>query len=266
MDISKLAPGDNHYMAFVGPPTQYDFMGATQFRLLCALGLRSHHSLLDFGCGSLRAGRFLISYLNQGKYFGIDPNEWLIRDGIENEIGNDLVRIKKPQFDYNAKFATDVFGMQFDFIIAQSMFSHAGRDIVNIALKNFKESLTPSGLIAATFVEGSVEFDGTGWVYPGCVDYLPSTVEIFAEQAGLAVIRIPWYHPRQTWYLFAKEKQYLPEKEMLPYLSGAVLYDPEFIASWHKYRPQHKNDSLMIFLKRFLPKPIKSMVKKLIGK
>jgi len=56
MDVSKLKPGDDHHMAYVGPPTQHDFMGATQFRLLCTLGLRAHHRLLDFGCGSLRAG------------------------------------------------------------------------------------------------------------------------------------------------------------------------------------------------------------------
>ena len=63
MDISKLKPGDNHYMAYVGPPAQYDFMGGTQFRLLSTLGLRANHSLLDFGCGSLRAGRLFLSYL-----------------------------------------------------------------------------------------------------------------------------------------------------------------------------------------------------------
>ena len=58
-----LPPGARHYAAYVGPPEQYDFMGATQFRLLTTLGLREHHSVLDFGCGSLRAGRLLIPYL-----------------------------------------------------------------------------------------------------------------------------------------------------------------------------------------------------------
>jgi len=84
MNISKLKAGDNHYMAYVGPPTQYDFMGATQFRLLCTLDLRANHYLLDFGCGSLRAGRLFISYLDEGRYFGIEPNKWLIEDAINN--------------------------------------------------------------------------------------------------------------------------------------------------------------------------------------
>jgi SAM-dependent methyltransferase len=58
------------------------FMGATQFRLLTTLGLREHHSLLDFGCGSLRAGRLLIPYLLPGRYYGLEPNRCLIEDGI----------------------------------------------------------------------------------------------------------------------------------------------------------------------------------------
>ena len=73
-------------------------MGATQFRLLCALGLRAQHHLLDFVCGSLRAGRFLIPYLDTGHYCGIEPNGWLIEDAIKSEIGADQIRIKQTPF------------------------------------------------------------------------------------------------------------------------------------------------------------------------
>jgi len=146
-------------------------MGAMQFRLLCTLGLRANHYMLDFGCGSLRAGRLFINYLDQGRYFGIAPNKWLIEDAINNQVGKDLIRKKNPQFDYNTDFATNVFSVQFDFIIAQSIFSHAAGDLIGIALRNFKESLKLDGLIAATFVEGIANFDGTGWVYPSCVNY-----------------------------------------------------------------------------------------------
>ncbi|MFP8873463.1 MAG: hypothetical protein VCB42_02780, partial [Myxococcota bacterium] len=76
-EARTLEPGSEHYTAYVGPPRDYDSMGATQFRLLCTLGLREHHRLLDFGCGSLRAGRFLIPYLKPGHYHGVEPNRWL---------------------------------------------------------------------------------------------------------------------------------------------------------------------------------------------
>ena len=263
MDISKLKTGDNHYMAFVGPPTQYDFMGATQFRLLCTLGLRENHSLLDFGCGSLRAGRLFLSYLDVGRYFGIEPYKWLIEDAINNQVGKDLIALKKPRFDHNSDFITNVFSQQFDFILAQSIFSHAGSDLISTALRNFNESLKPNGLIAATFIEGVSDFDGSGWVYPGCVKYLRSTIERFAKEADLFVIRLPWYHPRQTWYLLARDRHRLPSKAMLRHLSGAVLFDPEFVESWK--RSQKIMGSVKNYLKKTLPQPIKSSLKKILA-
>src|SRR5437868_14897345 len=85
-----LKPGDAHYRAYVGPPEDYDLIAAMTFNLLTTLGLRQHHSLLDVGCGSLRIGRLLIPYLNCGKYFGVETNNWLVEAGIEHELGKDV--------------------------------------------------------------------------------------------------------------------------------------------------------------------------------
>ena len=93
-----LKPGDPQYRAYVGPPEDYDLIAAMAFNLLTTLGLRQHHSLLDIGCGSLRIGRLLIPYLNRGKYFGLEPNEWLVEEGIRRELGDTLVQIKQPTF------------------------------------------------------------------------------------------------------------------------------------------------------------------------
>jgi len=79
-----LKPGDQHYRAYVGPSQDYDLISAMVFNLLTSVGLRQHHRVLDIGCGSLRVGRLLIAYLNQGNYFGVEPNEWLVSDGILN--------------------------------------------------------------------------------------------------------------------------------------------------------------------------------------
>ena len=105
--LENLKAGDSNYKAFVGPPDRYDFMGATQFRLLTSLGLRATHKLLDFGCGSLRSGKLFIPFLNQGNYYGLDPNKWLIEDGIDNELGKDILKTKKPKFSYNDNFEID---------------------------------------------------------------------------------------------------------------------------------------------------------------
>jgi len=93
-----LKPGDPQYRAYVGPPEDYDLVAAMAFNLLTTLGLRQHHSLLDIGCGSLRIGRLLIPYLNRGNYFGVEPNKWLVDEGISRELGETLVQIKRPTF------------------------------------------------------------------------------------------------------------------------------------------------------------------------
>jgi len=97
-----LPPGSQHDTAYVGPPAEYDALAATQFRLPTTLGLREHHRLLDFGCGSLRVGRRLIPYLQPGNHHGIEPNSWLIEDAIACEIGHDQIRLKQPVFRANA--------------------------------------------------------------------------------------------------------------------------------------------------------------------
>lgn len=238
---SELKLGDSHYLSYVGPPKEYDVMGATQFRLLCTLGLREHHKLLDFGCGSLRAGKFFINYLSRGCYFGIDPNHWLIEDAFDNEIGRDINKIKEPRFDYNHDFETAVFGEKFDFIVAQSIFSHTGKEMLLSALRNFKSSLKDDGLIVVTFREGLKDYDAEGWVYVGDekykfnaspkqerITYKPETILGFGNEVGLHIVRIPWYHRRQAWYILAKEEGRLPKKEWRRYLLGPVLYDSDY--------------------------------------
>jgi cyclopropane fatty-acyl-phospholipid synthase-like methyltransferase len=234
-DAKKLAPGANHYTAYVGPPEQYDFMGATQFRLLTTLGLREHHSLLDFGCGSLRAGRLFISYLLPGRYCGLEPNRWLVDAGIDEQIGRSMLELKRPTFLYHSDFSATRFGVIFDYILAQSIFSHSGREIVSKSLAEFKMCLAPNGLVVATFaqphqLDETAEYEGTGWIYPGCVAYREETILASAEKAGLAGRTLPWFHPRQTWFALAHSTDQLPPLSADIHLSGAVLRAPELFS------------------------------------
>jgi len=228
-DAAKtLPPGAHHYAAYVGPPEQYDFMGATQFRLLTTLGLRENHSVLDFGCGSLRAGRLLIPYLREGRYYGLEPNQWLIDDAIERELGQTLIDLKRPTFLHHSDFSATAFGVSFDYILAQSIFSHAGHDLVSKCLADFRSCLNPSGLILATFVEPQLlgrteDSPENGWVYPDCVGFRRETVQALIAKAGLAGRALPWFHPRQTWFAMAHSPAELPAVADDAHLSGVVL-------------------------------------------
>ena len=200
-----LKPGDEHYLAYVGPPQDYDLISAMVFNLLTVLGLRQHHRVLDVGCGSLRIGRLFVPYLNKGNYVGIEPNKWLIDDGIKNELGNDQVMIKSPLFLEGASASVLEKSEVFDFAVAQSIFSHCGLDLISEWLEGVSHHLSDTGVFVATFVKGDDDFDGKGWVYPECVPFTTQTMESLATKHGYSYKEIDWWHPRQTWCLFYKE-------------------------------------------------------------
>ena len=199
-----LKPGDPQYRAYVGPPEDYDLIAAMAFNLLTTLGLRQHHSLLDVGCGSLRMGRLLIPYLNREKYFGVEPNEWLVQEGIRRELGETLVQIKRPTFFVSDSPATiSEAKIALDFALAQSIFSHCGLDLIKGWLSSISRSLAQDGALVATFLIGEEDSAQTGWIYPGCVNYRPATLERAAKDVNLRYEILDWKHPRQTWALFA---------------------------------------------------------------
>ena len=199
-----LKPGDAHYRAYVGPPEDYDLIAAMTFNLLTTLGLRQHHSVLDIGCGSLRIGRLLIPYLNRGKYFGVEPNEWLVEEGIKRELGGALLEIKRPTFFFSDSPETLTQAkISFDFALAQSIFSHCGLDLIKNWLSAISRSLLEDGALVATFLPGEEDAPIRGWVYPECVNYRPTTIRQSAVEAGLRFELLDWKHPRQTWALFA---------------------------------------------------------------
>ena len=219
-----LKPGEPQYRAYVGPPEDYDLVAAMAFNLLTTLGLRQHHSLLDIGCGSLRIGRLLIPYLNRGKYFGVEPNEWLVDEGIRRELGETLVQIKRPTFFFSDSPDTiSQAKMSFDFALAQSIFSHCGLDLIQAWLSAISRSLAQDGVLVATFLIGKEDSAQAGWIYPGCVNYRPATLERAAKDVNLRFEILDWKHPRQTWAVFAA---------------------PGFNSTWFKDRPLSWNTGL----------------------
>ena len=206
-ELEKLRPGDNHYKAYVGPPLKYDLVGAMQFNLLTAFGLRDYHKLLDIGCGSLRSGKIFIPFLRKGNYFGVEPNNWLIEEGKKNEIGNELIYLKSPSFSNSSNFDLQNFNTKFDFLIAQSIFSHASKEQIKRCLEQAKLVMKQDGLFLATFVLGKDNYSGSEWVYPGCVKYRHSFIKKIIKGEKLDTIRTKWYHPNgQTWYVIFHPK------------------------------------------------------------
>lgn len=199
-----LVPGADHYRAFVGPPEDYDLVSAMTFGLLTSLGLRQHHAVLDVGCGSLRVGRLLIPYLNRGCYTGIEPKRWLVEEGVAKECGKEQIAIKEPIFIFSADPRRIDTSARFDFALAQSIFSHAGIDVISGWLEMLSEQLEGDGALVATFIEGDEDHSSPGWFYPRCVSYRRETMSRLAAKYGFRFRVLDWRHPRQTWCLFEK--------------------------------------------------------------
>lgn len=204
-DTTGGRAGDKHYRAWVGPPAGYDKLSAMQFCVLAGLGLREHHYLLDIGCGSLRGGRLLIPYLLPDRYCGIEPEAWLIEEALRYELGHDIVEIKRPRFSATADFDLGVFGQTFDYIMAQSIFSHAALPQIERCLRAAVDVMHDHSIFIATYRPGEKDYAGTEWVYPGCVWYRMETMVRVAHEAGLTckVYKPPMRSP--NWLLYRKE-------------------------------------------------------------
>jgi hypothetical protein len=193
-----LAAGADHYRAFVGPPFNYDIIGALQFQFLLDLGLREYHRVLEVGCGSLRLGRLLMIYLLPGRYFGVEPNTKILREGLIHNLGaddGDVVRLKTPKFVSNSDFDFSFTGSPVDFIIAQSIASHTGVMQTKKLMRAMADSSHEDTLAMMTYIrcqQRSQENTEDGWFYPACVSYTDEFMADGARQFGLYAYRTRW--------------------------------------------------------------------------
>lgn len=125
--------------------------GQLQLEFLKRKGLLPSHTFLDVGCGPFRAGRHMVDYLDAGRYYGIDANRSLIQSGYDCEL-TDEQRQKLPiaNLRANDRFNTD-FGVQFDFAIAQSVFTHVSLNHIRLCLYRLGRVMRPGGVFYASF-------------------------------------------------------------------------------------------------------------------
>ena len=214
--FKHLSPGESHYQAYVGDPNLYGGLGISQLSLLYAAGLQDSSTVLDWGCGSLCLGRLLIPFLSRRNYHCIEPNDWLVRSALKYELGPSILQIKKPQFYKSFEdIAENQSGTHYDYLMAQSVFSHTFPDFLIQILSNISLKMGSTSVLLATFVvKGvssaggvyvkSLEEDavGNGWLYPGLVVLEESSILLLARRLGLHGSRLAWPHPHQTWLGF----------------------------------------------------------------
>jgi len=195
-----------NYRGFCADPSHYDVGAANQFKLMTDLGLRETHYLLDIGCGSLRAGRLFIVYLRPGHYYAFDPNYWLIEEAIKHELGSELIRKRQPILDNETNFTLTKFGREFDFMLAQSVLSHASLAQIDRCLLEAAKCLRSNGVFAASMhIDAKQSYTG-GWSWPTCSHHLRSDIESIVQRYRLTMmVRNDISHLcNQTWVLFQR--------------------------------------------------------------
>jgi SAM-dependent methyltransferase len=142
--------------AFLGGP-RFDFepIGRLGFDVLLREGLRPSSHVLDVGCGALRLGYWLMRFLDSGSYFGIEPNQDMLRIGLEKIVEPDVVARADAHFANNDDFDFSGFGVQFDFVYARSVWTHASKRQIRAMLASFAATSAPGGVFLASYCPAS---------------------------------------------------------------------------------------------------------------
>lgn len=191
---------------------KWEEIGKLQFEFLKAQGLQPEHRFLDVGCGSLRGGVHFVQYLNPGNYYGIDINDSLLEAGYNVELSDAGLQDRQPreQLACVHDFDCSQFGCQFDYAIAQSVFTHLPFNHVRQCLEKLADVISPGGTFFATFFE-----------LPA--DRLTSTS--FTHASGTTT--------------HATEDPYHYKVSDFEYACSGLPWIVKYIGDWHHPRSQH---------------------------
>jgi SAM-dependent methyltransferase len=133
----------------------WEEVGQLQLDFLQREGLTPRSTLLDVGCGCLRAGIHFVRFLEPGRYYGIDVNGSLIRAGLDVELPRAGLagRLSPDHLLVDGSFQCSRFGVAFDYALAQSVFTHLSAPAVGGALRELALCVRPGGRLYATFFE-----------------------------------------------------------------------------------------------------------------
>lgn len=192
----------------------WDRVGAAQLAFMVRNGMDPHHTLLDVGCGSLRAGVRFIGYLDEGNYYGLEEVIALLQQGIDVEIPRYNLAPKRPTFITNGAFdLTSVpAGLRFDFAVAQGVFTHLVPEQIETCVGSVLSRLAEGGKFFATFHVGARTDLGQrvewGWQQKKQVArtkavYTRDDLERMAANAGASLLYMgDWEHPRKAQRMF----------------------------------------------------------------
>jgi hypothetical protein len=141
---------------FIASPLDFfEKSGRLQFATLVQHGLYPSSKVLDVGCGPLRAGYWLMNFLEPGCYFGIEPRAHEIEEGLAYIVEPELIEYARPTFAHNDDFDLTVFGTRFNFVIARSVWTHTSKEQNRRMLDTFCEVAEPGAVMLVSYLPAS---------------------------------------------------------------------------------------------------------------
>ncbi|MEQ1940768.1 class I SAM-dependent methyltransferase [Mesorhizobium sp. CN5-321] len=139
--IQRIVQEGEHRKIIGGEWEEY---GRNQLDFLKRHSLRPESRLLDIGCGSLRLGVPAVRYLAAGNYWGTDLSRPLLDAGYEKEIVPEGLADKLPRdhLVIDDDFTFPGLPTEFDFCIAQSVFTHLPLNHMRLCLAKLADHLT----------------------------------------------------------------------------------------------------------------------------
>src|SRR5690606_32420107 len=128
-----------------GTPHVFERVGRMQLAVLLENGLQPWSKVLDFGCGALRGGWWMMQFLLPGHYCGIEPNKKRLQLAIDHIAGPDLIARAQPRFSSISDLNMGVFGESWDFVICRSIWTHASKSEIGAMMGSFRATSAPKG-------------------------------------------------------------------------------------------------------------------------
>jgi hypothetical protein len=182
------------------PVKAFEASGREQLRYLLRAGLNPSSKLVDLGCGVLRAGYWIIRFLDSGGYCGIEPHQERLRIGVHDILDPGTIDLKQPRFDGNPHFDTSVFDEKFDFFLAYSIWTHASKPQIPTMLDAFLRDSRDQGIFLTTYLPAGWrgrDYRGDNWygtshesVVPGCIHHSFKWLKAECDRRGLAVLQL----------------------------------------------------------------------------
>ena len=144
----EVAKGGGHR-----PSERYLDAGQRHLDVLSQHGLQPHHSMLDYGCGVLRTGRYAIPYLTDGKYVGVDIADARIDKGRGLLAEDGVAPETYEAFVVSSCELRELDGYSFDFIWAESVLTHMPLPEIRTMLRAMQAHFAEGGQFFFTYSE-----------------------------------------------------------------------------------------------------------------